>query len=195
MNNQRQKITAVLYALLIITSLSCSKSSDSNANDANDFMEITIGGKAYNQIIYTGGTGGFVNQTGCVAKPHFQAFMSQFDLSGFFFDSNIMVLQNETDFKSSNTGTYKIVNYYLFPKPIACNLDLLLGFKDKSQSDQSTTLLANGINTISNISIKESNSTNVLYQIKGNFTCNFKNKANAQILITGKYQITIPFNK
>lgn len=181
--------------ILISLLISCSKDDEAAPKDteSKDFLEIVVNGKTYKNEIFSGGTG-FGNQIGCLpGKPHFLGLLSQVETSAFFFDSYISYLENEVDFIKFSSGRYAVQAWT--GNNSICNLNLGISFKDKSLTNQNTTIVSGGINTITSIKKVKTTSTTVLYQIQGNFTCSFRNNAGTTIPLTGKYQITIPTYK
>jgi len=181
------KIISIITVFVLVTG--CSSNSDTPSISNTDYLEITINGKSYKQDIYHGGTG-FSGQSGCVNKPHFLQYLGQIENSAFFFDSNILHLENDIDFKNSLTGAYATKQDYI-TNSSACNLDLLISLDDKTQSVNATQIMTGGINTITSIKKGNSTATENEYIIIGNFTTRFKNNSNVIIPVSGKYQITI----
>lgn len=175
----------ILFLSVILLIIGCS--SDTSNSSSSDYLEIIVNGKTYKNEIYSSGSG-FSGQSGCINKPHFLAFMSDIENSNLSLSSEILHLQNETDFKSSVVGKYKTVSSY---STSDCNLDLKLSFLDKTQNVQSTQIQSGGVNTITSISKGNSTSTDTEYIVNGNFSSNFKNNSNVIIPVTGKYQITV----
>jgi hypothetical protein len=187
MKNKIYKIISIITVFALVTG--CSSNSDSQSTSNSDYLEITIDGKSFKQEIYHGGTGSS-GQSGCVNKPHFLQFLGQIETSAFFFDSNILHLENDVDFKNSVVGAYATKQENI-TNSSACNLDLVISFEDKTQSVKTTQLITGGNNTIASIKKGKSTDTEYEYIIIGNFSASFKNKSNVIIPVSGKYQITI----
>lgn len=167
-------------SLLIV---SCKK--DSKDISSEDFIEITVNGKTYNNANYASG-GGFSSMEGCNGKATFRATIGQIDISTLFFDVYLTHYENNTDFGAANTGQYKVYSDFG-----ACNLDLGVSYDDKSQSNQWTTLQSGSNHTVTQIKQAGSSSTDISYSVSGIFSCSFKNSQGQTIPITGKYQTTL----
>ena len=107
------------------------------------------------------------------------------------FVSYILYFENDSDFKNSKSGKYEIIE----DLSTFCNLNLVVSFEDKIQSQSYFQLMSGGINTITSIKKGKSTSTKVDYIISGNFSSSFKNRSNTIKIINGKYQITVPILK
>lgn len=176
-----------LHFVFLSLLITCGGSEENKINA--DYIEITLNGKTIKKEIFWQGTG-FSGQTGCINKPHFLQLLGQFEDSSFFFDGNLLHLENDIDFKNTLPRAYGVKNKNLFSSS-ACNLDLEASLEDKTLSNKTTQLMSGGINTVTSIKKGNSSSTENEYTIVGNFNVNFKNASNIVIPVSGKYQITI----
>lgn len=180
-------LVCLCISILTLFLSGCSSDADS---PCVDFIEILINGKSYKNNIYHGGTG-FSGLTGCEDKSLHAAYLSSFEDSSFAFVSYILYFENDSDFKNSKSGKYEIIE----DLSTFCNLNLVVSFEDKIQSQSYFQLMSGGINTITSIKKGKSTSTKVDYIISGNFSSSFKNRSNTIKIINGKYQITVPILK
>ncbi len=161
-------------------------------NTSSYFLNATINGNSYSRNEVNGFQ--YTNQQGCVnGKTYEMANVSQIDVASYFLDLNIHHYQNYSDFLVSVPGSHTLYNDP-FNTSSTCNLDLIINLDDKqfSGTSQICTLQTNSLtNNITSIVKVSETSTDVKYDIEGNFSCNFKNTNNVSIPVNGNYKTWI----
>lgn len=183
----------IKYTLLTsIIFISCTKKSTTQDAALGGTLTVNINGQEYIQNVSLNIAGtGFGSSFECTGKAGFiQAFANDIENSKIYLNLNLFHLENDANFKSSSTGTYRLVDdrlYGIGTSNCSKNLDLLLLFLDKSQSNQSCSLATGATHTIQSITPVESTATSIVYKIAGSFTCTVVNNAGSKIPITGNY--------
>jgi hypothetical protein len=176
------KITAII-CLISLSLYSCNKDSD------EDYLEIVINGQNYSVEFSRGIIIGSYDQDGCEPVPYFISNLPVIENSKIDFSADFKHYQNDEDLRNSGTGNYQITDGV--DRSTSCNFCLQVVLEDKSQSDSYTILQEGATHTVTNIKQYKSTSTSVLYTIQGQFTCSFKNSADAITSMSGRYQITV----
>ena len=176
------------YSLVIV---SCKK--DSNNKPSADFIEFTVNGQTYSNDPYYLGSG-FSGQGGCDNKTYITGSLGQINIPTLFLNVYMKYYGNDIDFKTSKPGKYGITalaGYDVSALKEGCNFSLGVGYVDKQQSDNVTTIQPGSIHNVTNIKEVEITSTEIVYSVSGTFSCSFKNSQGQTIPVTGKYQTEI----
>lgn len=179
---------ALYFIILVGLLFACSKEKEGSTQD---YIEIVINGETYKNEIFGGS--GFANGNGCFAnKPHYLGLLGEFETPAFRFVSYISYLQQEDDFVKTVAGSYNIQT----GMESICNLNLSIQYDDKLLTNNTTVLQGSRTHQVTSIIKKGAvNFSLVEYQVKGNFSCSFRNAAGITVPITGNYQCTITVMK
>jgi len=179
---------AVVFLLIIFNS--CKKSDTTSSRSQNYFLTATINGQPYTVNEVTGFD--FSDRSGCITNKRYQtSVISQIDVAAYFLDVYIHHYQNYADFNGTSSGPYSIFEDIIGSVDNACNMDLAIALDDNAFSfpGSSCALQTNSlVNNITNVTRVSETSTDVKYDVEGNFSCNFKNNNNVVIPVTGSYK-------
>lgn len=186
-----------LFFSSIVLLSACKKNGNDETASSDYFLKVSIKGQNYekNEDI-SFNIFQVTSQTGCVAgKPYSMSNINQIDVSAYFFDLFIFHFENAASFTGSKTGSYNIYDYNGTP----CNLGLVVALDDESfpSFSQKECTLQTGslVNNITKLTKVSETSTDIKYNIEGNFSCNFKNFSNVLIPVTGSYRTWIQVDK
>lgn len=187
----------VLSFSFVLMLNACKKNANEEAPSSDYFLKASIKGQNYerNEDV-TFNSFQYTNQDGCITgKSYTMSNINQINVSLFSFDLNIFHFENTSSFNGSSTGSYNVYDYLGTP----CNLGLVVDLEDESFSSfsQRQCKLQTGslVNNITKISKVSETSTDMKYNIEGNFSCNFKNFSNVIIPVTGSYRTWILVEK
>lgn len=178
-----------LFFLLSINT-ACKKSSTPvPGNTNNEFFEVTINGQKFTNSWPPGfvDLSGFTKNT-CDNKPGYLINILDSDLnSRFQINTDLQHYQNNVNFETGATGTYGLTD--LFPgSPGLCHFTLYFALKDKSLSNQRTTLLSGGNHIVTSIKAISNSSGRKEVLVGGTFQGTFKNSSNTNISVSGNYK-------
>ena len=195
----KKRLLPIICAFTFMIGItSCKKNSTENiATPAGYFLKVTVNGQVLNSTSPIGAFG-LDDQIGCDNTYTFSnQNIGQIENSSYFIQIDIRHRQTRSQFANSTTGVFSITTEdntatQPFPLGIPCNLDLVVYIEDKSLTNKRTTLLPNSrVNNVTTISIASESTTEVKYDVSANFTCSFKNSANANITLSGTYKTFI----
>ncbi len=182
--------------ILCIVLSGCGKSSNDNVNSPY-FLQTLISNVQYS----TSSVATFVlsNQQGCATNKNYTVTnIGQINVDAYYLDCYIKHYANNIDFASTKAGSHRIYDAGVLLSNPACNCDLIIGLIDNSIPNlYSNTVLqpTNIVNNITSIVKIDSAAAYVKYEIKGNFSCTFKNTNNTVIPVTGQFDVPIKVSK
>ena len=182
----KKQILLLVTIVLFFGLYSCSKD-DSDLSSGKNYLEISVDGKKYDAD--NGGIMGYSWET-CDEKPGYINMVGAIETSEFYFEFGVTHYENLSDFESQIKGEYGVKKLsIIYSGGNLCKFDAAVWFDDKIQSDHDIRLAKNGKNTITNIKRLDETSSNVNYEIQGNFSCTFVNNNGEGIEVTGKYSL------
>ena len=201
-----QNVSRVILPLILVFSLvGCKKDEGNNqstnggngGNGGNNtdtyFMNATINGVNYSftsESIY-----GFGSQGGCLPVSYFLRNIGQIDVSNFFLDVNLFHYSNNADFSLSDTGYFAVhsIDDYSWVEgsPDFCAQDLVVNLEDNSNSDNNWFLVPGGIHVVTSISQSSQSSTDVVYNVEGNFSMSFVSNNGQSVPVSGNYRVQV----
>lgn len=182
----KKVVTFTSIVALLFTLNSCKKSSPTTKTSKTEYFEITIDGKSYKETFPAGivQLSGFDRNT-CDNKPGFLNTIYDPSLnSRFSINSDIQHYRNEVDFDSKGVGNYELNG----DTPLGlCHLTLYLSLEDKSLSNENTTLQSGATHTVKSINTISTSTGSKQVFIEGEFSGVYRNSANSNIPVSGKY--------
>jgi hypothetical protein len=177
---------AMVIALCVGFS-SCEKDDDElEGGGSGDFIEVTINGETYKDDVL----GWFGFDTSPVSADN----IFQQETANFFCDIYLSFYKNNSSFKNSTPGTYRVIGSWedFFDKTEK-NFDLLLLFNNDNPSYREFQLQSGAVHNVTDIKfIKVNTDGSSKYAVSGNFSCQHKDQKTGEIYnTTGKYRYTV----
>jgi len=182
------------YSLFFLLSINtaCKKSSTPIPDNTNNgLFEVTINGQKFTNSWPPGfvDLSGFSSTT-CDNKPGYFINILDSDLnSRFQINTDLQHYHNNVNFGTGAIGTFGLTNGPPPPGSLGyCHFTLYFALKDKSLSNQSTTLLTGGNHTVTSIKTLSNSSGRKEVLVEGTFQGTFKNSSNTNISVSGNYK-------
>lgn len=187
----KRSFNCFLFFLLSINT-ACKKSSTPVPDNTNNqLFEVTINGQKFTNSWPSG----FVNLSGfssntCDNKPGYFINILDSDLnSRFQINTDLQHYHNNVNFGTGSTGAFGLTDLFPMPgSPGLCHFTLYFALKDKSLSNQRTTLLNGGNHTVTSIKTISNSSGRKEVLVEGTFQGTFKNSSNTNISVSGNYK-------
>ncbi len=177
----------IVILLILLGSCEKNKTNTSTTGGTSQLFEITINGQTFNETFPSDfvDLSGF-NTTTCENKPGYLINLYDPDLnSQYSIDTDLQYYYNEVNFKTKGTGSYSLTSSSSMS---LCNFSFNLKLYDKAQTNDNTTLLPGGVHTVISITTVSSSASRKEVLVEGTFSGTYKNTANSNIVVTGKYK-------
>jgi hypothetical protein len=177
-----------LIGIIVLSIGSCKKdSTNTPTGGTSQLFEITINGQTFNETFPPDlvDLSGF-NTTTCDNKPGYMINLYDPELnSQYSINSDLQYYHNEVNFKTKGTGSYSLTDGSSFN---SCHFSFKLRLYDKSQVNDNTTLLPGGVHTVTSITTVSSSTSKKDVLVEGTYSGTYRNTANSNIVVTGKYK-------
>jgi len=173
------------YFLFFLLSINTACKKPDNTN--NGLFEVTINGQKFTNSWPPG----FVDLSGfssitCDDKPGYFINIFDSDLnSRFEINTDLQHYHNNVNFGTGATGTFGLTDE---GSPSYCHFTLYFALKDKSLSNQRTTLQPGGNHIVTSIKTLSNSSGRKEVLVEGTFQGTFKNSSNTNISVSGNYK-------
>lgn len=173
----------VLHALILILFFGFFSCNDEESPTNKPYLEITVNGNQYSGNI---GETNFLEQQTCDNKSSFIIDVGEVETPDIFFQMRIMHYSLLDDFISKGEGNYEIKKIGIED---LCHFDGDIYYKDKTQTNYTTSVKSGGVNTITDIQKLEELGYIVIYAVQGYFNVTIVNSIEEEFTVTGKYNI------
>jgi len=160
-------------------------------NTTNEFFEVSINGQKFTNSWPPG----FINLSGftsitCDNKPGYLINILDSDLnSRYQINTDLQHYHNNVNFGTGTTGNFGLTDGPLLPgSPSYCHFTLYFALKDKTLSNQRTTLQPGGNHIVNSIKTLSNSSGRKEVLVEGTFQGTFKNSSNTNISVSGNYK-------